>query len=263
MKLNKQIIGVLMAVSSTLLCHTVQAQNTRITEKNDIGWYNYFGTIAVAKKVSIHTEYQWRRDNLITNWQQSLLRLGVNYQVNPKLQLRLGYGWIETFAYGENPINGLGRDFTEHRIFQVATITDKIGKVDLSHRFMLEQRFVGRYTTPAVTKEDEFLFLNRLRYMYRMQVPLKGKSIGNNTPYAAVYDEVFVGFGKNVNQNVFDQNRLGILLGYKFNNNVRIEGGYLNQILQLGRQVGGRNVFQYNNGLIINANFNFSLLKKK
>jgi hypothetical protein len=28
-----------------------------------------------------------------------------------------------------------------------------------------------------------------------------------------------MGFGKNVNENVFDQNRLAILLGYRFNKN--------------------------------------------
>jgi hypothetical protein len=53
------------------------------------------------------------------------------------------------------------------------------------------------------------------------------------------------------------------LLGYRFNKSVRIEGGYLNQIVQLGREVGGRNVFQYNNGIIVNTVFNFDLTKKK
>lgn len=98
--------------------------------------------------------------------------------------------------------------------------------------------------------------------MFRMQVPLKGKAIEDKTPYWALYDEVFIGFGKNVNANVFDQNRIGVLLGYRWNKNIRIEAGYLNQILQFGRQIKGKNVFQNNNGLIINANFNFDLAKK-
>ncbi|MEJ7829096.1 MAG: DUF2490 domain-containing protein [Segetibacter sp.] len=84
-----------------------------------------------------------------------------------------------------------------------------------------------------------------------MQIPLKGRTIDDKTPYAAIYDEVFVGFGKNVNENVFDQNRLGLLLGYRFSFKVRIDGGFLSQIVQMPREVGGRNVFQYNNGLIL------------
>ena len=193
------------------------AQN-RISDHNNIGWYAYNGTFKLDSKFSIHTEYQWRRNDYITTWQQSLLRLGLNYQANPNLQLRVGYAWAETFPYGEIPINGMGKDFTEHRIYEMATITDKIGKVDLSHRFMLEQRWVGRYSNANLTSEDQYPFLNRARYMIRLQMPLKGNSIGDKTPYVAVYDELMIGFGKNVGENVFDQNRIGVLLGYKFNN---------------------------------------------
>ena len=55
---------------------------------------------------------------------------------------------------------------------------------------------------------------------------------------------------------VFDQNRIGVLLGYRLNKNFRFEGGYLNQTVQYGRQIDGKNVFQSNNGFIINTNFN-------
>ena len=97
--------------------------------------------------------------------------------------------------------------------------------------------------------------------MFRVQVPLNGKEVKDKTPYLAFYDEIFIGFGENVNANIFDQNRIGLLLGYRFNKNVRIEAGYLNQTVQFGRQINSQNVFQYNNGLIINANFNVDLTK--
>ena len=191
------------------------------------------------------------------------MRLGVNYQLNPKIQLRLGYAWIETFPYGEIPLNGMGKDFTEHRLFQMATITDKVSIVDLSHRFMLEQRWVGRYSNANLVNEDEFPLFHRLRYLLRIQIPLKGKEIKDKTPYIAIFDEIFIGFGKNVNENIFDQNRVGIVLGYRFNPFLRIEAGFLNQTLQLGREVNNRNVFQQNNGFLINANFNFNVAKNK
>ena len=240
---------------------SVIGQNNRITTNNSIGWYNFFGTFKISEKFGIHTEYQWRRNETITEWQQSLLRVGLNYNLNSRVQFRVGYGWIETYPYGEIPLNGMGRDFTEHRIFEMVQLNHKEGIVDLSHRFMLEQRFVGRYSSINETTEDEFPLLNRIRYMIRVQVPLKGNEIKDKTPYLAFYDEIFVGFGKNVNMNVFDQNRIGILLGYRFNKNIRIEGGYLNQTVQLGRQIDGQNVFQNNNGVILNTNLNFDLTK--
>lgn len=238
------------------------AQNTRINDYNTIGWLAYTGTIKVSSKWGVHTEYQWRRENLVTSWQQGLLRLGINYQVNPKLQLRLGYAWAETYAYGDIPIQPFGKTFTEHRSYQMATLTDKLGRFDLTHRFMLEQRWIGRFAAATSVKEEEFIFSNRMRYLYRMQLPLKGNTLDNKEPYLAAYDELFIGFGRNVNENVFDQNRIGFLIGYRFNPAVRIEGGYLNQIVQLGREVGGRNVFQYNTGIVVNTFFNLDATRK-
>jgi len=256
--MKARIIYLLSFIITCFCSHLVtNAQNTRISDKNTIGWYVYTGTFKLNKKWAVHTEYQWRRDNVVTDWQQSLLRTGINYQVNTKLSLRAGYAWIETYNYGDIPINGFGKQFTEHRAFQMATINDKIDKVELSHRFMLEQRWIGRYANASLTKEDEYFFVNRFRYMYRMQIPLKGKTIADKTPYAAIYDEIFLGFGKNVNENVFDQNRLGLLLGYRFSAKVRIEGGFLSQIVQLPREVSGRNVFQYNNGLMLATHLSF------
>ncbi len=239
------------------------AQNTRITDKNSIGWFNNFSTIKFSKKWSAHLEYQWRRENVVTDWQQSLFRTGVNYQVNNKLSLRLGYAWVETFPYGDIPLQAAGKRFPEHRAFQMATLSDNVNRIEMSHRFMLEQRWIGRYTNAALSKPDDFLFVNRIRYMYRMQIPIGKKKIEDKTPYAAIYDEIFIGFGKNVNENIFDQNRLGILLGYRFNKKFRVEGGFLQQIVQLGREVNNRNVYQYNNGIILNSYFNFDLSKNQ
>jgi hypothetical protein len=239
-------VSLLLALFGT----EVVAQNNRLNHSNTIGWYNYFGTFKLADKWSIHSEYQWRREQLITNWQQSLARVGVNYKPSSGVLFRVGYAWIETFPYGEFPLNGLGRDFTEHRIFQMAQLSHKQANIQLSHRFMLEQRFVGRYSSPDVTKEDEYPLLHRMRYMFRADIPLNKQA--TKSPYLAVYDEVMIGFGTNVNANVFDQNRIGVLIGKPLTKTVRLEGGYLNQTLQFGRLINGQNVFQYNNGPIVN-----------
>lgn len=241
------------------------AQNTRINDYNKVGWWAGFATIKLNSHWSFHGEYQWRRENFVQSWQQSLLRTGINYQLSSKVQLRAGYAWIETFNYGDYPLNSFGKDFTEHRAFQMATLTDNLGRLGVSHRFLLEQRWVGRYSTADLAREDDFVYLNRLRYMFRMQLPLKGKTLDDDEFYAAAYDEIFIGFGKNVNENVFDQNRVGLLIGYRFNKAVRIEAGMINQIAQFSREITlpgttvGRNVFQHNTGLIVNSYFNINL----
>lgn len=237
------------------------SQNSRIHHKNTIGWYNYFGTFKLSEKWGIHSEYQFRREELITNWQQGLLRVGLNYYINPRVLIRVGYAWAETYPYGDVPLNGMGKDFTEHRAYEMLQLSHKEGIVDISHRFMLEQRFIGRYSTANLTTENEFPYSNRARYMIRVQMPLKGKEIIDNTPYIAIYDEILIGFGKNVNANIFDQNRIGLALGYRFTKGLRVEAGYLNQTIQFGRLINGKNIIQNNNGIVLSANFNFDLTK--
>lgn len=255
----KQLTHLFALLLFIVIATTGTAQNTRIRDNNNIGWFSGTGTFAFNKKWSGHLEYQWRRDNYITNWQQSLLRTGINYHANSSTTFRLGYAWAETYAYGDYPLNAFGKTFTEHRMYQMATLTQRSGSVDISHRMILEQRWLPRYNSAASAKPDDWLFTNRGRYMLRLQQSLKGKTLEDKEPYIAAYDEIFVGFGKNVNENIFDQNRFGLLLGYRFSPAFRLEAGFISQIAQLSREINGRNVFQHNNGFIINTFFNVNL----
>lgn len=233
------------------------SQNTRISDPNTIGWYAFSANIKIKNAWSLSTEVQLRRDELITKPLQNLLRTGISYAINPKLSISSGYLVAETYNFGDIPLNAFGKQFTEHRSWQMVNLRDKINRFEFIHRFMLEQRWIGRYSNAQLENEDEFIFSNRFRYMFRMQFPLKGKSMEDKTPYLALYDELLIGFGKNVNENVFDQNRFGALLGYRFNSNMRMEGGYINQIAQLAREIEGRNAFQNNKGILISTILNF------
>ncbi len=250
----KKLSAVLLLSLVSLLSYS---QNTRIKDKNSIGWYALNAGVKLDDKWSLAGEFQWRRVNTISDPQQNVFKVAVNRLVFPGVNVRAGYALAESYNYGDIPLNNLGKQFTEHRAFEMLGLNNKFGIVESNHRFMLEQRWVGRYSDISLEKEDEYVYTNRFRYMYRAQVPLKGREITDKTPYAAIYDEVFIGFGKNVNENVFDQNRFGLLLGYRFSPKVRVVGGFLSQIAQLGREVGGKNVFQHNSGIILSANLSF------
>lgn len=252
-----------LIVLLVLLCTALKAQTGRINTYNTIGWYNYLGNYRLSDKVSLHAEYQWRRARLITDWQQSLLRVGVNYHLKPSILFRVGYAWAETFPYGDIPINVFGKTFTEHRIYQMLQLSQPEGRFDFTHRLMLEQRWIGRYSSAALEKEDDYVYTNRMRYMFRTVYRLQKDAKKYPLPYVAAYDEILIGFGKNVAVNIFDQNRLGCLLGIKLNTSWSIEGGYFNQIVQFSRLVGGQSVVQYNRGIILNAWHAVDWRKKK
>lgn len=257
----------LLSIKLFLLLTTssfVRGQKIDIGES--IAWYNLFTTAKFNNKYSAHFEYQWRRVSWGRNWQQSLLRLGLNYTPKSYLQFRIGYGEIETFPYDDIPINAFGKRFTEHRTFQMVQLKHAVSLLELTHRFMLEQRFIGKYSHKELNKEDAFTYSNRFRYMLRLQTPLGTIKAKNNFPiYAAVYDEVFIRFGKNVQPSMFDQNRLGGAFGIKVNQFVSIEFGYLNQLIQFGRLVDNKIVMQHNHGVLLNLLFNLEVqeLKKR
>ncbi|MBT8286016.1 MAG: DUF2490 domain-containing protein, partial [Flavobacteriaceae bacterium] len=92
----------------------VQAQDTG---EDDWGaWYMYFGTNQIAEKLSIHSEAQFRYYETGGNFNQLLLRTGLNYHINSNAIATFGYAYINTdntFEEFENEVN-----FKENRIFQ-------------------------------------------------------------------------------------------------------------------------------------------------
>ncbi len=259
--MKKLICPFFFAVLLCLLGFTsrLDAQNTRLNDENNVGWYAFFGTWKLNSKFDLHTEYQWRRDQTISTWQQSLLRLGVNYNHSPTVTFHLGYGWIETFRYGDYPTVPSGGIVPEHRLYQMVLLRNPAKPFGIVHRFMLEQRFVGRLAPENVEEVEEWVYTHRFRYRIRLDLPLKGATLEDKELYAAAFNEILIGFGKNVNENVFDQNRLAFLLGYRFSPAVRLEAGYMNQILQQGREVNNQSVFQHNHALLINLFANINL----
>lgn len=260
---NKKLkIRLFITAILTFFVTTLLSQN-RIQDKNTIGWAGIFTTTKFNDKWSWHAEFQCRRVDFYSKPQQNLFRTGINYQPNKKILLRLGYTNAETYPYGDYPLNSMGKKYSDNRAFEMISISDKINQIDLTNRFMLEQRFVGKYSSALINKEDDYSFVNRIRYMFRMQMPLQKNITSHHMPYLAIYDEIFIGFGKNVGENIFDQNRIGLLFGYKFNEVIKIEGGYISQIVQLGRKVDYKNVFQYNSGLILNTIWGFDLTSER
>ena len=193
-------------------------------------WALYTGTHKITDKVNFMTEYQWRRADGFQHWQQSLLRLGIEYVINPKISVMVGYGWIKTFPYGTQPVL---HDFNEHRVFEQVNLKDKLGRFELQHRYRIEQRFIEQYaknSSGEVVQVDP-VFRNRIRYRATVMVPLSRKEMTDNTLFLNVNDELFVGIGEGIAKNPIDQNRFIAALGWRFNALTNVQGGYLNQFV--------------------------------
>ncbi len=271
-----------IAIGFVFGIHFVFAQSIthgRASTENTIAWFNYSGDHKIANKWSLHTEYQFRRADFISTWEQSLLRLAINYHFNDQVMFTLGYGLIHTFSYGLNPIvkktnEGEAQVFPEHRLYQDMLIKNNTGIFEINHRFRFEERWLANlYDKDNLLRQDAWKFMLRMRYRLRIALPLKGKTIDDKELYLHAFDEIFIGFGDDVGANVFDQNRINLGIGYRFTKDFRLEVGFLSQILQKPSNLIVKDsfnplitqsypYFEYNSGLLLALTYNVDFTKK-
>ncbi|CAA7194421.1 DUF2490 domain-containing protein [Chryseobacterium potabilaquae] len=197
-------------------------------QKSDVGaWYMYFGNNKISNKLNFHNEIQYRNFDWIGDLEQLLVRTGIGYDLTENNNnVLLGYGFVLSQPY----VNVEKKQNIEHRIFQQFITKQKFGRLNLQHRYRLEERFL----------EDDFRV--RFRYFLGLNIPLSGKEMLPKTFYASVSNEIFL----HLDSPVFDRNRVYGALGYIINKNMRIEAGYMNQI-QENKNRGQIQIGFYNN----------------
>jgi len=220
------------------------------------GWYMYFGNHSLNEKWGLHTEFQWRRHDWISQPQQNLFRTGLDFKINDRNMITAGYGFIITYPYGEQPS---AYHFNEHRIWYQYLHTHSFHRMQWQHRFRFEKRFIeSKKEQNGEFVSDEFKYRNRLRYFFRINIPLTSKSMSDKTWFLSFYEEAFIQFGKQVDRNYFDQNRLYGAIGYRWNKDFNIQAGYLYQFIVKS----GAERFEHNHTLQLGITKNFDFSRK-
>jgi len=207
-------------ITLLVLLATINQANAQSggTGEDDFGsWFMYFGTNKIADKWSIHTEAQFRYYEMASNFNQLLLRTGINYHINPDAIATLGYGFIETDpTFSEFDVIGgdaliKNNSISEHRIFEQFILKNKIWEFNFEHRYRLEQRFVQNNFSGISNT------LHRARYRIQMTLPLTAIFFLN------FYDEIFI----NLQNDAFGQNRAYAALGVNVTESLSMQVGYL------------------------------------
>jgi hypothetical protein len=178
-----------------------------IGDDNLGSWHMYFGTNRISEKLSIHTEAQLRYFENGNNFNQLLLRTGLNYHINPNAIATFGYGHITTDGTFEENINEVNSK--ENRIFEQFILKNTVGKFKFEHRYRLEQRFI-KFADRNDTQ-------HRARYRLQLTLPL------SDVFFLNFYDEIFL----NLQGDVYGQNRLYGAIGAHVFKNTSVQVGYL------------------------------------
>jgi hypothetical protein len=291
--------------SCLLFAFKTYSQDVRQYNNKSSFWseLNFIGNI--SKKFAYQLDFQYRfqsqqqsyqsnanLNNIFLNPYQTVFRPWIHYYPNKDRKIRLSIspiGFWGTFglagsngttkAAGEAANDNL-LEYPEIRSTYQLTTYDKIGRVAITYRFRYELRWVGngQPSTPVYNKSgfDFFhgmpmvnaTFKERLRIFFRTDVPFKGTTIDAKELYFAWQNELWIGLGKKTaNSNFLDQNRAYAAIGYKLPQEIRIEIGYLNQIVpQSIYTANGKNIrnMDCNNALQIYVFFdNFNRFFKK
>ncbi len=224
MKVERPLIIIMMLL---LNCVTLSSKS----QTQYSGWFASFNTIKTGIKTSIHAETQWRSTDKIEHLQTAFIRGGLNYNLNKNMIVTAGYGYF----HNRRVVNNTTGHATEHRIWQQFLMTHSIKKkVQVAHRFRLEQRFIEKKKVMNNELEkDGFVYANRFRYFIRNVLPLVNEPVFAEGLFVALQNEVFVNFGNlsTVNGKYFDQNRLYLASGYRVNKQWDLELGYMNQYI--------------------------------
>lgn len=200
----------------------INTQAQKVDYEEDLGaWYMLFVDAKVTDKFGLHAEAQQRYHKIIDNKQQLLVRTSLDYFVNAKVKVSVGYGNITSTSYFSSEIPGdfppyvvrvIGSNSSiEHRIYQQLVLKQKYGRFNFAHRYRLEQRWV------------EGNFSSRARYFMVLNIPINNKEMEDKTLFYSFYDEIFL----NISENPFSQNRFFHAIGYKMNGFATFKIGYL------------------------------------
>ena len=294
---NEVTIKLLLAfaLAIAVLFHSV-AQAPASTKRDYITNNMFWGNLTIAGKIigkfnyAIEMEERRQADpehaanpkqtvgsdhnNIFKNNYQRVFRPWIHYQITPKY--RLSYNpitWFGTWAY---PVNGQRSFQPEWRTSIQVTSEDHIGRVRIIQRYRFEYRWYG--TKANIDDEDifagspttySFLTQNqqmRFRYLFRTITPINNKELVKGTYYALVSTEIFLKFGHYIpNNQIYDQNRTYIGLGYKVSEALRLEGGYMLQN-KMTLTNTAQNEVDLNSVLFVNVlidDFNSIFRKKK
>ncbi|MDN5288224.1 MAG: hypothetical protein JWR38_4498 [Mucilaginibacter sp.] len=220
MSLKKKLL-VLIIILLFIIPTKLFAQDSQFS-----GWIALFHTQRLSEHWGYSFDGQLRSSDKFGYLKNVLIRPAANYYFAKNKVVALGYAYFTTdgrTAAGNETFR------PENRIWEQYLYTHKLGKsIAVSHRFRLEQRFLGE---TAANKNDE-AFAQRFRYYIRGIIPFKNDSaVFNRGLYLALQNEIFVNVQNldKVNTHFFDQNRAYIGLGYRLSKKVDVEIAYLNQ----------------------------------
>jgi Protein of unknown function (DUF2490) len=209
-----------------LFCFAVQAQTKKNIDQQSLLWTRYCNILTLNPKWSIHSEFDNRIFLNPVEHNLFLLRMLSRYKINSDVDV--GAGIVYFSVATQVPEQTFHFDIPEYRAQQDISWKQNLGKVTLSNRFQIEERFFHNANKEELLPVTAFFW----RFRYRLLVEYNFWKKQNQYLKAIVYDELMINGGENIVRNTFDQNLIYAAFQYGINNNIALELGYLKSFQQ-------------------------------
>lgn len=226
---NRILLGLILHIS--LITH-IKAQNaveplpenSIFKEAQTKLWLNTYGNIRISKKLfwiaQTHFRFQETDDvPFMGQIAQIYNRHALGYIFNETTNFALG----SVLRFNANTSNQDDNTLVpEWRIWHQYQFASKLGRAVMYNRFRIEHRW-----SKGFGKEDEFIFRNRWRYMFRFKIPINKPEITSNVFYVGPEAELIMQSGKPVVASPLEDLRLHTNFGYIFSPQITLASGLM------------------------------------
>lgn len=210
MKSIKGIILIFFIATSVVT--SAQSKNVKHSSQQ---WIQYYNQSKMGNKWIWSTDGGFRWNTLLNNPSQYIVRTAFGYQLNSTMKVSAGFAHLGFYT---------SEKFSkvEFRPYQEFLLNDKYKKVDILHRFRIEERYFKNVVDGDIQHGHTFNF--RFRYQCMLNIKILKLSPANPDKALAVNigDEIFINAGKKIVYNTFDQNRLLVGPAVSFSKNLSV-----------------------------------------
>lgn len=234
------IVFVLILASGTAFSQQQAYQRRNINQQ--LMWFRYHNKTILSNKLEWQTHLDDRRFySPNTKRHHFLIRTQIFYHLNKKLSISQGFVYAEQHPH--DPVSSTDLAIPEYRPFQELVINNDIGRIIIRHRYRLEERFVRKSTKTELAEGYNFNW--RARYQFQAQTRLF-KLDEKRGVHFRIAEEIMVNFGKNVENNIFDQSRFSAAFFINLHKNFDLEAGYSHWYQQLkdGKTFYNRHIYR-------------------
>lgn len=171
-------------------------------------WYTYGSNHRISERFSLTPYGEFRFYESSSNYNLAFISLRGNYHLYPNSSVGLGYAFLDidnVFEFDHRP------NIKEHRLIEQYVYKHNWGKIKVTHRGRLEQRFL------------DFRTRNEVQHRLRYQISLKYSF--NKTFYTLLSEEPFANF----QDQAFHENRFYFGFGANVLKHAQFNIGYLKQ----------------------------------